>query len=932
MEAITLNYIKDILEAYAQKLSDVDSTNKETWQQEVKNIRREFLECMRMMSAIYPELLQVNMPDFMDDEDLQKLGERLRANSSCRFTLDYLATASCLSDVVNGEVIETPAFVPWQDENNDKQNFVINYTNSNKREAKSALCTLVLNMMLSLPVRKVLLNVFDFNMTGLADGLTTRLEPELFHDEIVFNYETAGPRIRHLLEHMAMVMKKYGDLVAYNSRNNEIALPYEIVILNCYPYNMDSYMTELMPLFENGPKCGIYFIVLNNTDYSLRNKEDQQLLDIPNYQTIELPSERNKDAIIRYTPFSEIPLIATECFNYLNSECAKKPKREVIKQDFVRVASTPYLPVMSEMSVSVGLDINTKEEVIVRFNSKDYLHSFILGQSGSGKSVLLNNIITSAINKYAPEDLMLYLMDFKGVEFNKYKGIKHAKAVLVDNSDPQMTIEILRELKEENRKRVKLWQAEGVANIDGYNKKHPDARMQQILFVADECQVMFSKADGSSLGYKMQREIADIVNIIATQGRSQGIHMLLATQTLSETDISGQVLNNLTECFLLMSAPADSNLLVPDSSDLTEKQPVGEFCYYHKKGLVSHVQSFFATDEELAEAIFASQLKAKDNTSNGGAYFSGSQRYRLNEEVSDHELIRKMSTKTPVAATGHNIGLNSLLTTIKLQQDFCENILFFGVNKEEQAVGVTISALMSLIISYRQLGKCCDFKVIDCLGEDDARYCGLLEEMQSNGLIQIVGRSQSGELLKQLVEDICNQCASSTILTILGSERFAEMKRKNQLPDARQSPKAQPSDDFDPENDVIIMNFGVSDTFNSGSNSFDSSNIRTYPEALLFILDEGPKQDVHVLLQVDKPENILFEGEYCTEATEKFNHKVILRSENKFILPLRFSEEIDVEKLGEDEERLRAYYYPENGKPQLFTPYLMPESIEFINQ
>ena len=921
-EYITLNYIKDIIEAYARKLQELDSTDKETWQQGAKNIRGEFMECMRMMSTIYPELVQVNMPDFMDDEDLEKLGERLNANACRRFSIDYIATANHLTDIVNGEVIETPAFVPWQDENNDKQNFVINYTNSKKREAKTALCTIVLNMMLSLPVKKVLLNVFDFNMTGLADNLTTRLEPELFHNEIVFNYETASSRIRHLLEHMAMVMKKYGNLVAYNTRNHEIALPYEIVILNCYPYSMDSYMTELIPLFENGPKCGIYFILLNNTDYSLRNKEDQHLLDILNYQTIELSSEHHKDAIIKHTPFSEIPLIATECFKHINSECAKKPKREVIKQDFVRVASSPYLPVMSEMSVSIGLDINTKEEVIVRFNSKDYLHSFILGQSGSGKSVVLNNIITSAINKYAPEDLMLYLMDFKGVEFNKYKGIKHAKAVLVDNSDPQMTLEILRELKEENRKRVKLWQAEGVANIDGYNKKHPDARMQQILFVADECQVMFSKSDGTSLGYKMQREIADIVNIIATQGRSQGIHMLLATQTLSETDISGQVLNNLTECFLLMSAPADSNLLVPDSSDLTEKQAVGEFCYYHKKGLVAHVQSFFATDEELAEAIFASQLKAKNNASNGGAYFRGSAMYWL--ENDEKENIQKASEKTPIAAIGHNIGLGSLLTTIKLQRDFSENILFFGVNTEEQTVGVTINALMSLIISYRQLDKICDFKVIDCICDEEAHYYGILESMVNNGLCQIIERSESGKLLQQLVNDICNQCATPTVLVILGSERYAEMKRKSLLPESSQT------DDFDPANDVISMDFSSLDALDGNSNNFDASRIKTYPEALKFILDEGPMQDVHVLLQVDKPENILFEGEYCTDATDKFNHKIILRSENKFILPLRFSEEIDVEILGEEEERLRAYYYPENGKPQLFTPFLMPRSNQII--
>lgn len=921
METITLNYIRDIVEAYVNQLQNLNSVDKATWEQGVQQAREKFLDCMRTMSAIYPELLQVNMPDFMDEEDLKQLGDRLRANSNRRFSLDYLATANRLTDRVNGETIETPAFTPWQDENNNRQNFVINYTNSQKREAKATLCTLVLNMMLSLPVNKVRLNVFDFNMTGMADSLTTRLEPELFHDEIIFNYETAGSRIRHLLDHMAMVMKKYGDLVAYNNRHQVIALPYEIVILNCYPYNFDSYITELMPLFENGPKCGIYFIVLNNTDYSLRNQEEHHLLDADNYQMIDLQGQRDKNAIIRYTPFSEIPLIANECFNYLNEECTKKPTRQVVKQDFVRMASTPYLPVMSEMSVTIGIDVETKEEVTVRFNSKDYLHSFILGQSGSGKSVLLNNIITSAINKYAPEDLMLYLMDFKGVEFNKYRGIKHAKAVLVDNSDPQMTIEILRELKEENRKRVKLWQAEGVADIDGYNKKHPQARMQQILFVADECQVMFSRSDGSSNGYKMQREIADIVNIIATQGRSQGIHMLLATQTLDGTEISGQVLNNLTECFLLMSAPADSNLLVPDSSDLTQKQPVGECCYYHKKGLVSHVQTFFASDEELDEAIRHSQQKAQNNASNGGAYFCGSEMYWLEDE--DKELIIKASTKYPVAAIGHDIGLSALLTTIKLQRDFNENILFFGVNQEEQTVGVAINALMSLIISCRQLPDISfyDFKVIDCLNNENAQYRRVLEDMQDRGLCQLIGRNQSGTLLQQIVNDISNQCATPTILAIIGSERFAEMKRKNPLP------STQPTDEFDPENDVICMNFSAMDALTGDGNDLDPSKAKTYPDALKFILDEGPMQGVHVLLQVDKPENILFEGEYCTDATDKFNHKVILHSENKYILPLRFSEEIDVETLGEEEERLRAYYYPENGKPQLFTPFLMPKNV-----
>ena len=99
----------------------------------------------------------------------------------------------------------------------------------------------------------------------------------------------------------------------------------------------------------------------------------------------------------------------------------------------------------------------------------------------------------------------------------------------------------------------------------------------------------------------------------------------------------------------------------------------------------------------------------------------------------------------------------------------------------------------------------------------------------------------------------------------------------------------------------------------------------TYPKALSYILDEGPLQGVHTLLMVDKPGNILFEGDYDVNDTDKFRHKIILRSENKFLAPMRFSQEIDVETLSDEEEHLRAYYYPEGDDPVLFTPYQMPD-------
>ena len=114
------------------------------------------------------------------------------------------------------------------------------------------------------------------------------------------------------------------------------------------------------------------------------------------------------------------------------------------------------------------------------------------------------------------------------------------------------------------------------------------------------------------------------------------------------------------------------------------------------------------------------------------------------------------------------------------------------------------------------------------------------------------------------------------------------------------------------------------------NNITDGSKVKKYQEALKYILDEGPKHHVHVLMQVDKPGNILFD-EFGKEAIGLFKHRVILKSENKHLAPLRFGEDIDVQSLSDDNEHLRAYYYPDGEQPMLFTPFLLPDAQYLFN-
>ena len=743
------------------------------------------------------------------------------------------------------------------------------------------------------------------------------------------------------------------DLVELNeSLGKDARLKYQFIVLTDFPRHIRTELAQrLNQIVEAGPKAGVYVMMSWDmaADFEDTNSATpfnaQQMLGhmqmlVPAGDCFQFRNSGHDEAFNRFSfvmdstapDMTEVESLLQKIDIYV--ETAKKAAKPNIRQDFDSLEKSEYEPVMSEINVTVGLDVHDKHPVTFRFDSGDYIHGFILGQSGSGKSVLLNNIITSAILKYSPQDLMLYLMDFKGTEFDKYRGVKHTKAVLVDNSDPQMTLEVLRELKEENKKRVKLIRdTKGVSNIDGYNKKHEGSRLPQVLFVADECQVMFRRPTGST-DIAIQREIAEILDIIATQGRSQGIHMLLATQQLDETDISGQILKNLTECFLLMSAPSDSERLVPDSSDLTSKQMTGLACYYHKKELQSQVQTFFAPNKELEAAIDAAKLKAAALPGNGEHFFSGSSKFTINEK--EKNRFFDAETKYPTAFVGHNIGMKGELTAIPLPCDFCENILFFGANKEGQTAGVAVSALLSLA----EVNPMLNVKVIDCYDNPNTKYRELLEKMQADGLCDIIERRNSGELLRQLANDISKQQAQETILLILGSERFAEMKRKSPLVSGSAT-TIKADNGFDISSGVVNMDFFFDDNGDtsafaeqieeqaktyatSGNDNTEDDVVKTFPEALRFILDEGPTQGVHILLQTDKPTNILFE-DYPSETVAMFKHKVILRSENKYLTPMRFSVEIDVEVLSDEEERLRAFYYPEDGGPRLFTPYIINE-------
>ena len=849
-------------------------------------------------------------------------------------------------------------------------------------QVNSLIERLVWRIAITMPPNLCDILLYNGGNPGDAFSTHTRIDKNLYGnrmrsvffdgctDEFMVQVNAAYASIVDRMSTIRCAGKK--DLVELNeSLGLDARLKHQFIILTDFPRHLKTSMARrLMQIIEAGRPAGIHVIMSwdMNADFEDAGQDyfdpgsvfSKMELLVPNGETFRFQNTGHDDAFncYQYAMDSVQMDVSTleRCIQYINVQCelAKKlSKPSILKQDFMALMEAPYEPAFNDLCVTFGRDVRDRHEVPFKLNSVDFLHGFILGQSGSGKSALLNNIIASIVLKYSPEDVMLYLMDFKGVEFNYYKGLKHTKAVLVDNSDPQMTLEVLNELKDEYDRRQRLFGKEQVKRIDTYNRLHPDNRMQHIVFIADECQSMFRVPSGDSeLEQIIQRKISEILITIARLGRNAGIHMLLSTQQLSGTNIADEILENLTECMLMMSAPADSNRLVPDSSDMTSVQMTGIACYYHKREFQSQVQTFYATDEELKEVIALAQQKAAAFPGNGEHYFCGSSFYRLADSM---DLLSRAEYDYPFAIVGKQIGVNKGMVAVSLHRDYLENILIFGENKEEQSVGVAMNALASLIKTYSQKGIDCQFLVIDCLVNQNVRYKNVLERWGAEGLCRLIPRQQSGAVLKDLVDLIARGTVQPTFLVIIGQERFIEMKNNMPLIGSSVSPflagmgsfeigSIDPLDELDVDESVTIPDFteeqrqivnqmcevkNANDPFEEDvipEEDVSISDKMTFRSALSFILDSGPICGVHTLMLVNNPENIMFGDVFAAEGAELFRHKIMLRSENKYLSSLRFSHPVDLQILSDKSDRMRAYYYPDGDEPVLFTPFVMPDA------
>ena len=841
----------------------------------------------------YIPLFQFNIEAF-SSEKAQLVFEKIGENVSRRTSVPYLPDGLHTKDQIGIQTFETPTIMEWMG-GQSGQNFVINYSTKSENKAEARLNQLVVDMLLSLPSRSINIHFVDLPFSAQASFLTRNLDEKIY-GKLISSSNDWNHLKDSLREKMAKALEEYGDVAKYNDSKNRVVVPYDVVVINDYQKCVNE-MSDLDALFENGHKGGIYFILMNNLDFK-SDRDIDSLMALKNfYQVLEAENFGNysKDAVIRCTPILDNPILAKACFNYIN-ESAELPQVAVASVDYDKILSKGFETIDKAMVIPVGSSENG-ELVDFTIDTVSHIHCFIIGQSGTGKSVFLHDVIIGAMAKYSPDELELYLMDFKigGVEFNRYRNEKHVKALLIDNSDIQITLEILRDISNKMRERGKQLRASGVSNIVEYNQVNPTKKMPRIVFIADECHVMFPTMNSKDT--KLYREISEILQKIAKEGRSQGVYLVLATQTIAQAEISSEILNNISDFYLLKCSPSDSERLVRGSVDTTSGLKTGQVLHHDIDHDVVFKSTYLPTSQTL-EIIKKINDKTKASK-NEQFCFVGSQIFEIDDEVKN-----LLTEKGDAIAFGRSIDTKMEPVVIPLRNEYADNVMLFGINDEEQVSRTTMASIKSLRVSNKNI----KIKVINCLSAEQRNTTKMLNDWENKGEIELLNPQNCGGELVNIANSIMERTAEPTVLYILGQERFRELRMDMEIAFTKPTVAA---DDFGFDSSMFTAG-------DSGSMNFNS-----YQKAIEYILKNGAEVGVHVILQIDKPKQLLF-SDYMSakDFFNMFHHLIMLKSDENAVNSLGMSDDLKLENLSSDIERLRAIYYNEtNNSYTLFTPF-----------
>lgn len=683
------------------------------------------------------------------------------------------------------ERIETPLALTLP----GPSSLVIDHDAEGRDRTLATLRALMLRILGAFPAGKVRFTMADPVGLGQSFAGFMRLadrEPSPVGLRIWSEPTQIERQLADLTEHMQTVIQKYlradyATIEDYNEAAGEIAEPYRFVIIADLPQALtETGAQRLASILESGPRCGVYALLAGD----LGSKLPPTLTADTLAEHAVRVSVRRGAARVEDPRFDETTLTLAappddaSAARLLDRTAQAAAHAGRVEVPFARLApdDTEIWTRSASAELSVPLGRSGAQKIqLLRLGSGTRQHALIAGRTGSGKSTLLHVMISAAALWHSPDELNLYLIDFKkGVEFKAYTGgqVPHVRAVAIE-SDREFGLSVLQRLDDEMTTRGELFRKLGAQDLAAARRMAPDTPLPRVLLLIDEFQEFFVSDD------EVASEASLLLDRLVRQGRAFGVHVILGSQTLSGAySLARSTLGQMGVRIALQCSEADSYLILGEDNNAARllSRP-GEAIYNDAGGLVegnSPFQTAWLPDTDRDSQL--ARMPASERAMPAPVVFEGNAPAKIDTSARAFALAVP-DRAVPRLLLGDPVAIAPPVAPA-LRKRSGANLLVVGP-QPEPALGMLASGVICAASAPGSRAF-----VIDPTPEDDALAGRLVAAVLAAGVEAVTGNHRDaarivGELDALVRERQNGQPGPPVFLVLAGLHRMRDLRKND---------------------------------------------------------------------------------------------------------------------------------------------------------
>ena len=475
------------------------------------------------------DIYDIDVPDEMDDAIHN-------AYNTLKFIEDHVASTN-----IHKIRFMNPVFDNIQDDTNK---YYFRLSSSEKEQVQNGIQSYLLRLL-----AQSTLNEYDFVfMDPVSNGKSFCDIISLVHDDgygisnTIFcdknEISKALSDLSNKIKRINQVIKGYHSIYEYNNDHPHDTIKSTVLI--AYNFCDENYREDqLSPIFENADKCGITIFAIAPFVGTFTSERVMRVV-----QAYSRESFYSEDGVIKRSnyPRNDDYKRNNRVFKFadkqINSVEWIESYNDILKKG-VMICSAysdikDKLPECFSLDSTNGLHIPfavDKRNQIVDFNLAVDLcyHAFISGTTGIGKSVLLHSIIANTIRSYHPDDVELWLVDYKAVEFIEYVKNRppHIKFVGLDRSK-EFTKSYLHKIHNIILERKNLIMDAGFQKIEEYKSHFGANSIPRSILIIDEAHVL-------SQHLSEDEELKQFFENMLSEDRSFGLSIILSDQAFKNS-------------------------------------------------------------------------------------------------------------------------------------------------------------------------------------------------------------------------------------------------------------------------------------------------------------------------------------------------------------------------------------------------------------